>query len=641
MKNNTGIRHGVTLVEMLVALGLSLFVLALFTTLMVSAMGGLTAMKGISAVDSRVRNVLLTLRQDLKNVFVARDGGDLKISELFTEAGRIPSRGYFSLEENSPAIRHGVDQWDNPVELDTDDVLAFTCRLSGLKPEEMFYGKVVYTSNAAAINSDTGQIVNFGKYLDNIQGSPQSRFDIPNNFTFSSRYAEIIYFLRPVNKQHVRDDLAADVSNTSRVEPIFPALYNLHRRVLLVVDNADALNRGSNLSKNGIDLTGVHSAGNFSFYNRFDISASREVEASSTGNANWTFGNTQRLHINSLADLSRREFRYGMRVLRTTNPAFAMNASAPQQTFRAVPLSHANKDHELKAPFVHSYNDANDGGEDMRWFGRPLVMESTHPSYPFWDDDSSNAHSNPPATGPVMLDDTENTNGDGVLDNYTTASTGRRAGDDIVLTNVVSFDVKVLENTNNAISINPMRGYDGGTIAPAQKQGEFVDLGYWSNYYGDGTTGNNDYVGLDQGGSPTGPTEGMAYNWEYDFDSSNPTMAAINTPFGVLIDANAKRGGVESKVPFGTGGQVGTSSASDKNLLNANPRNTYDSWSSSYNYSDPMLRPTPTMPSDPPASTDGWRPVPYPRPLMGLQIKLRIYEPRSGIVREVTIRHAF
>ena len=36
-----------------------------------------------------------------------------------------------------------------------------------------------------------------------------------------------------------------------------------------------------------------------------------------------------------------------------------------------------------------------------------------------------------------------------------------------------------------------------------------------------------------------------------------------------------------------------------------------------------------------------FRPVPYPRPLAGIQIKIRVLEPRTGLAREATIRHFF
>jgi hypothetical protein len=36
-----------------------------------------------------------------------------------------------------------------------------------------------------------------------------------------------------------------------------------------------------------------------------------------------------------------------------------------------------------------------------------------------------------------------------------------------------------------------------------------------------------------------------------------------------------------------------------------------------------------------------FRPVPYPRPMRGVQIKIRVLERRTGIVREATVRHYF
>jgi type II secretory pathway pseudopilin PulG len=119
---------GFTMVELLVALGLTIFLLALFTTLMVAATGSINTSQGIGAVDQHVRNAITTLRDDLQKIYLAHDGTPLAVSQLFTGPDKIPTEGYFLIEENDRAIRQGLDAAGIPVEVDTDDVLAFTFR---------------------------------------------------------------------------------------------------------------------------------------------------------------------------------------------------------------------------------------------------------------------------------------------------------------------------------------------------------------------------------------------------------------------------------------------------------------------------------------------------------------------------------
>ena len=60
--------RGFTLVEMLVAVALVLFILGLFSMLMQSAMQGVREAKGINAVDLRLRNAVTIMKADLRQV---------------------------------------------------------------------------------------------------------------------------------------------------------------------------------------------------------------------------------------------------------------------------------------------------------------------------------------------------------------------------------------------------------------------------------------------------------------------------------------------------------------------------------------------------------------------------------------------
>jgi len=124
MKRTWSKRPGFTLVEMLVAVALVLFILALFAGLMQTAMQGVRDAKGINAVDQKLRNAVTLLKADLRQVYLANGGTRFSPAELFTRRDRIPTAGYFSIYENSRALPQGVDEYGNPVSVDYDDILA-------------------------------------------------------------------------------------------------------------------------------------------------------------------------------------------------------------------------------------------------------------------------------------------------------------------------------------------------------------------------------------------------------------------------------------------------------------------------------------------------------------------------------------
>src|SRR5437764_359131 len=80
---------GFTLVEMLVAMALVLFILGLFAILMQSAMQGVRDAKGINAIDQKLRNAVTLLKADLRQVYLANGGTRFSPSELFTRRDRI------------------------------------------------------------------------------------------------------------------------------------------------------------------------------------------------------------------------------------------------------------------------------------------------------------------------------------------------------------------------------------------------------------------------------------------------------------------------------------------------------------------------------------------------------------------------
>lgn len=727
MKRTTS-RAGFTLVELLVALGLTIFLLALFTSLMVAATGSINTSQGISAADEQVRNAVITLRSDLKNAFVAGDNGRIPISRLFTTSANIPTKGYFLIEENDRAIRQGLDANGIPVEIDTDDVLAMTVgNPAANKPGDFYYGRVPDGANGNGL-SNIGEITDLGTYLDNTHNSPFSRFDAPRNGIFTSKYAEVIYFLRPQGRQYSINDLRGDIQNNPAAIPATPALYTLYRRQLLVIENAERMNIGSPLAPQGIRASDYPA-----FFDKFDISASRQFEIftdpmTNVQSLSWLVGNPpqERIHFNSLADLSRREFRYGMRIFTFDTP-FAAGPPTNFVSLHAMPLSHFVPQNW---PAVHCYRDVNptdgtppqDDSAVVPWFGRPTQRESGSTAYGL----------GPPPVPGVAVSDLQPFASDPTLIDAYSGENGQRRGDDVLLTNVVSFDVKVLEDFKcqpwvtdarlhaaAASAINPLDdfliadrslspiNYIDLTVAnpPALnaadadrnsrfRRPEFVDLGFGhdrANAASYATTiypGNNDnctplasyfyHPEFAPFGALVDPANEEAdaavatarirfgpNNHQGDGDDLNAaSITLVNNLRGFMLGAGRHpgRSGFDDdgdgdpdnpeeylypnsddtapwfQAPYSRAGQAGDPTGTVPWRF-INPRNTYDSWSRDYR-ANPRTNVVEGV-ATPPIDHPQFRPVPYPRPLKGIQIKLRVLEPKSGIVREFTIRHFF
>lgn len=182
-----------------------------------------------------------------------------------------------------------------------------------------------------------------------------------------------------------------------------------------------------------------------------------------------------------------------------------------------------------------------------------------------------------------------------------------RRGEDVMLTNVVAFDVRVFDP---AAPIGESSGTvvapgDDASITPGPATGAYVDLG-----------------------------NGIAAATGFPAPSTAPRFAGQGHPLSKLVGS-------------------------------ASTRRTYDTWSTHYesngldedgeagvdqgsNDLDDEIPPradglVPGRPMDGVVDDAGERETspPYPAPLRGIEIRLRCYEPTSRQLRQVTVRHTF
>lgn len=158
----------------------------------------------------------------------------------------------------------------------------------------------------------------------------------------------------------------------------------------------------------------------------------------------------------------------------------------------------------------------------------------------------------------------------------------KRASEDVVLTNVIGFDVRVFDPQATLSADGRVPGDPGYVVPPAGSAvGAYVDLG-WG------------------GGIPGARTDPFPPAGKTAFQSA-----------GVMVSGT-------NRLPT-----------------------TYDTWSRHYEFNEVDEDGDGKADEGLDDAIDNETSPPYPVPLRGLEVRIRCYEPSSRQIRQVTIRHSF
>jgi Tfp pilus assembly protein PilV len=207
----------------------------------------------------------------------------------------------------------------------------------------------------------------------------------------------------------------------------------------------------------------------------------------------------------------------------------------------------------------------------------------------------------------------------------TTLPTNARYGEDVVLTNVLSFDVQVWD------PLAPVYTTGGVAVAPG-------DPGFNSSVTGNPPSANSivsngAYVDLNWRNTAWDPTSATSLKWNTNWNLSS--FSSSGHPKSKLAATCPS-----SATPF------------NKSWLSASPSPVkpavYDTWSFHYEMDGISEdgNAHPDRGTDPIAAiqagnSDYETSPPYPVPLRGVKIRIRCYEPDSRDVREVTVTESF
>lgn len=405
---NPSVRAGFTLVEMLVSVALVLLMMLMFTEIFQLLSGSMTTQRGISENDQRERLLVTVLKADLDSRTFQYLLPFSNFQNFTTPAGVSPAptdprsylyhkedrKGYFYISENDPND-------------DTDDFIQFTVSRYANPSraddtEDFYYGKAVDLSDRVPDPNTNRRRLSF---QPNQPEADDGR--ITADGTSQSSAAEISYFLRGSNLYRrvmlIREPLA--LSSTQTTQPV--AAYN---SIPFFLRSAST----------PAPLYGEAYTSGDNFWRDFDFSAFTDVVTDPT---------TPYARFHNLGELKNND---------PTGSEVLFPLGMPQYRFG---FNHdmSGSSGGLSREFVPS----SAGSNPELFIGRFTHEETSHRHFNYPQDatDSSIGGGGNPMdpSGPSLL---VNPN-DRVID---LLRNGSRRSEDLVLSNVRSFDIKVFDD---------------------------------------------------------------------------------------------------------------------------------------------------------------------------------------------------
>jgi prepilin-type N-terminal cleavage/methylation domain-containing protein len=607
------VRNGFTMIEILVATSLALIIMLAVTKLFQQVQTAMNATTATMQMMSSLTNTKMTLERDIANRTIKvvkpfpQQDADFKGGYFCYEEGEMwqPTPGDPRMDDNannksywwpkcSRFIGYDPDNYESfRGEQHTDKTLGDTDDILSLTVEQQVRGKILKRG------SDSLSVV-------------------------TAKNAEVIWFMRG-NTLYRRVLLVGDVDGRSMAE-IVAELEDTKTVKIAGKDVPFAKNTvfGNNY-KGDIAGTGFHTF--------FDVSVRKE-------RPDYTDTSTWELKFNTLKDLEKREFRYA----------------------NYLPYRHDSTPTQITFPYSISSNDS--------WYflRRPTLQETSHPDWkagvpmqtsrPLGAPEQGqfslmlNYESpNTAYTGSIFVSGFRRRNGDNIkpywdyrnaqnrfrtfpmndttltLDKITNSLikfNGPRAGEDVVLTNVLSFDVKAWSREANRFIDLGEGGLSGHDLPPAEFPLHSMGR-YGSKYDYDGGSGNIVNNSLKNAIWDTRGRTTWGGWWMHQWPVANASDSDAISRSGIVIPSTYDTWTPEYQMESQT-----------SNLTRFVPNN-YQGYSSRDKTKDKGFVNS-TDPEWTNFTGDNWvAPPPYDEPLTGIQITIRVFEPRSGNIREVRV----
>jgi hypothetical protein len=204
---------------MLVAVALVMFIMVILSQAFVAGLESFRKLKALGDMEERLRMALTILRRDMSN-------------EHFESARRLsdpnfwiqgnPREGFFRIFQGAQSTSEGTDPDGNPSWSATNNVLHFSTKLRGNKPEAFFQAYIGDPNSPLLPGTANAVPTNF------FNQSPDAVFEVAGSQVYSSPWAEIGYFLVKTGTTDSPNDPNGPGSTP---------LYALYRSQLAVVVN--------------------------------------------------------------------------------------------------------------------------------------------------------------------------------------------------------------------------------------------------------------------------------------------------------------------------------------------------------------------------------------------------------------------
>jgi type II secretory pathway pseudopilin PulG len=205
-------RQGFTITELLVAFALIIFIMVILTEAFSAGLESFRQLKAIGDMQEKLRAAFIVMKRDLQAEHFEDARGN-RLSDIDLRSQEPPDAGYFRLwqrwDPTAPNAQQsynftpsstvwcstleGVDNSFIPVTRATEHVLAFTVRLRGPMPGDYFTAPLPGVNHAA--EDQMRQMCPPDFWVQNT-GTPPPSFLNP----MYSQWAEVAYFLKPVNR---------------------------------------------------------------------------------------------------------------------------------------------------------------------------------------------------------------------------------------------------------------------------------------------------------------------------------------------------------------------------------------------------------------------------------------------------------
>ena len=502
------VHSGFTLVEMLVAVGLVVLMMAMFASVFQLATGAMSKQKGLAENDQRARLVTTILQSDLQKRTFRH-----MLPLLPNVAPPYPTlqQGYFHISENDPGD-------------DTDDLLQFTFAIHNTqrnKDTTPLYGRTV-----PLVREGTGRTAQ--RYM--LANPNQPELDdgqVEINNTGTSSVGEVAYFLRNGilyrRVMLVRTPLVGSNATPTGYSDGMDAAGNdssVSQQDLIQHDpgpNTDPYTFGTSTTSPGYLVAPDNNGdparhGSGVFWRDFDYSAVN-LEAID-GDTNDNVDLPVFLGASGATNYLDNSFQTGA----TTGVAiFSLGMPNMRWGFRTELTSGVAGRSREYVPNVKTTASAGAQPADPPvFFGRFTHEETSHDDFLYPGSYSD------PTQYPFSRSDLTLIQDSGVIEEY---AGGPRRGEDILMTNVHAFDIKVFDDHPSVQDFKDL-GWDKTT-------GTDTDCHYCKARNEDTTHGDNHRYGPHVSGNAK---NNVFDTWHPNFDLDNDSMTVEGPPIRVDWD---------------------------------------------------------------------------------------------------------